>query len=259
MVLPFTFAEFPAFAMVLVRVGAIIGTMPLLGEQTVPRQVKVLTALLLAFLLFPMVRGGFIDRIPENPLAWVPALGLEMLLGGVIGFTVRLITTAFEFAGEVIGFTMGLSLAQAVDPQTQLQVPLIGQFLTVMTFLVFLSINAHHILLGALVDSFSWLPPFTMQVTENFADLMINLVFEVFRTGLQIAAPILIALLLANAGLGIISRAVPQMHVMLVAMPLTITLGIVMLGVSIPFLAGMMITAYNGVDATLADLFVSLR
>jgi len=259
MPLPITFTEFPAFTMVFVRVMAIIGTMPLLGERMVPRQVKVALALLLALILFPSVSGAFADRIPENVLAWIPALSLEVLFGAVIGFTVRLITTAFEFAGEVVGYVLGLTLAQAVDPQTNLQVPIVGQFLTVLSFLIFLAIDAHHVLIGALVASFEWLPPFGIHITHDFAQLLIDLVFQLFRTGLQIAAPMVAAILLANVGLGVISRAVPQMHVMMVAMPLTIATGFLVLGLSLPYIVNLMTSAYGGLGTTFLDLFGSMR
>lgn len=256
--LPIAFSEFPAFLLVFVRVAAIIGTMPLLGERMVPTQVKVALALLLSLLLFPLVAGGFASKIPEATLAWVPAIALEVLVGGVIGFTVRLITASFEFAGEVAGYVLGLSLAQAVDPQTQLQVPILGQFLTVLGFLMFLAINAHHVLIAALVESFSWVPPFGLSVTAGFADLMVDLVFDLFLLGLRIAAPVVAAMLLVNVGLGIVSRAVPQMHVLIVVMPMTIAVGLAVLGISLPFVGTAMAEAYGGLDRTLAALFGSL-
>lgn len=258
MTLPFAFSEFPAFLLVFVRVGAIVGTMPLLGERMVPTQVKVAVALLLSLLLYPLVAPGFAERVPEATLAWVPALVLEALVGGVIGFTVRLITAAFEFAGEVTGYVLGLSLAQAVDPQTHLQVPIVGQFLTVLGFLTFLSINAHHVLIGGLVESFHWLPPFGLTVTAGFADLMVDLVFDLFRLGLQIAAPVVAAMLLVNVGLGIVSRAVPQMHVLLVVMPMSIAIGFLVLGISLPYVGAAMVQAYGGLERTLGLVFGSL-
>jgi flagellar biosynthetic protein FliR len=259
MPLPFTLADFPAFLMVLVRVAAILGTMPLLGERMVPRSVKVALALLLAVMLFPAVGASIVARMPDAPLAWVPALVLEVLVGGVIGFTVRLITAAFEFAGEVAGFVLGLSLAQAVDPQTRLQVPIVGQFLTVLSFLTFLAINAHHVLIGALVASFEWVPPFGLTVTAGFADLLVDMAFQVFRLGLQIAAPVVAAILLVNVGMGIVARAVPQMHVMIVAMPMTIAIGFLVMGLSLPHMAGAMAGAYGGLGDTLEQVMGSLR
>jgi len=172
---------------------------------------------------------------------------------------VRLITAAFEFAGEVAGYVLGLSLAQAVDPQTHLQVPIVGQFLTVLSFLVFLSINAHHVLIGALVSSFEWVPPLSMNVTAGFADLVVDLGFQVFRLGLQIAAPVVAAILLVNVGMGIMSRAVPQMHVMIVVMPLTIAVGFLVIGLSLPYMANTMVQAYGGLGDTLTHLMASLR
>jgi flagellar biosynthetic protein FliR len=259
MTLPIAFAQFPVFLLVFVRVTAIVVSMPLLGENTVPAQVKVAMALLLSLLLYPLVAGGFAARVPEATLAWVPALALEALVGGVIGFTVRLITAAFEFAGEVAGYVLGLSLAQAVDPQTHLQMPIVGQFLTVLGFLTFLAINAHHVLIAAMVQSFTWVPPLGTEVTAGFADLMVDLVFDLFRLGLQIAAPVVAAMLLVNVAMGIVSRAVPQMHVMLVAMPLTIAIGFIVLGVSLPYVGSAMAQAYGGLGPTLANVLGSLR
>jgi flagellar biosynthetic protein FliR len=259
MTLPFAFSQFPVFLLVFVRVAAIAMSMPLLGETTVPAQVKAALALLLSLLLYPLVAGDFAARVPDATLAWVPALVMEVLVGGVIGFTVRLITAAFEFAGEVMGYILGLSLAQAVDPQTRLQVPIVGQFLTVLGFLTFLAINAHHILIAALVQSFSFAPPFGMSITAGFADTLVDLVFDLFRLGLQIAAPVVAAMLLVNVAMGIVARAVPQMHVMLVAMPLTIAIGFVVLGLSLPYIGAAMAQAYGGLDHTLADVLGSMR
>ncbi len=259
MTMPLTFADFPAFTLVFVRVAAIIGTMPLFGDQTVPRQVKAAMTLILALILFPSVSGAFIGRMPENILAWIPALGMEVLFGAAMGFAVRLVTNAFEFAGEIIGYMLGLTIAQAVDPQTNLHTPIIGQFLSVLSFLIFLTINAHHILIGALVTSFSWLPPLGITLTGDFTTLLIDLTFELFRMGVQIATPIVAAILLANVGMGVISRAVPQMHIMLVAMPLTIGIGFLLLGLSLPYIINLMVAAYSGLSDTLPTLMTTMR
>jgi flagellar biosynthetic protein FliR len=256
--LPFAFAQFPVFLLVFARVAAIVVSMPLLGEGTVPAQVKVAMALLLSLLLYPLVSAGFADRVPAAGLAWVPALVMEVLVGGVIGFTVRLITAAFEFAGEVTGWVLGLSLAQAVDPQTHLQVPIVGQFLTVLGFLTFLAINAHHVLIAAMVQSFAWVPPFAPTIGAGFADVLVDLAFNLFRLGLQIAAPVVAAMLLVNVAMGIVSRAVPQMHVMLVAMPLSIAVGFIVLGVSLPYIGAAMVQAYGGLGSTLAGVLGSM-
>ncbi len=259
MPLAIPFGEFPAFMLVLTRVAAIIGTMPLLGDASVPRQVKIAIALLLAAMLYPSVNGYFIGGLPDNLLAWLPAIFMEVVFGGIIGYTVRLIAVAFEFAGEIMGYMLGLTLAQAVDPQTQTPVPLIGQFLTVLNFLILLALDAHHTILQALVTSFSVLPPMAIHLSASFADLMITLVFGLFTTGLKIAAPVVAAILLANVGMGVISRAVPQMHVMMVAMPMTVALGFLALGVSLPYVVALMSDAYIGLEPTLANLIVSMQ
>lgn len=259
MPLPLAYADFPAFLLVFVRVLAVIGTMPLFGDHMVPRQVKLGMALLLALILFPTVSAPFAGQVPANILGWMPALFMEALFGAAIGFTARLITTAFEFAGEVAGYMLGLTLAQAVDPQTNLQVPIIGQFLSVLSFMIFLAINAHHILIGALVTSFDALPPFSIHIGGGFATLIIGLVFELFKLGLQVSAPVVAAILLANVGLGVISRAVPQMHVLVVAMPLTIAMGLLVIGLSLPYVTGLMVDAYGGMGDQLAAVTASMR
>jgi flagellar biosynthetic protein FliR len=256
---PLVFADFPAFTLVFVRVAAVIGTMPLFGEQSVPRPVKASLALVLAMILFPSVSGAFAGNMPANILGWIPALVMEVMFGAVMGYAIRLITTAVEFAGEIVGYMLGLTMAQAVDPQTNLSVPIIGQFLSVLAFLIFLAINAHHTLISALVTSFEWLPPMGLSVGKDFATLLIDLVFELFRMGLQIATPIVAAILLANVGMGVISRAVPQMHVMMVAMPATIAIGFLLIGLSLPFIINLTMLAFAGLDETLYALMATLR
>jgi len=109
------------------------------------------------------------------------------------------------------------------------------------------------------VQSFSFVPPFGAAVTAGFADVLVDQAFDLFRLGLQIAAPVVAAMLLVNVAMGIVSRAVPQMHVMLVAMPLTIAVGFIVLGISLPFIGSAMAQAYGGLDQTLAGVLGSLR
>ena len=224
-----------AFILVLVRVSGIISTAPVFGSSNIPPQIKVVLSLMLALILYPFI--PLITVYPDRPDHYIMLIASELLIGLVLGIIARFLFGAVEFAGTVIGFQMGLGMAMVFDPQSQEQISLVGRFENATATLIFLAMDGHLIVLQALVRSYSVLPPGGASISRPLVENLTELSASVFVIGLQIGAPLIVALFLANAVVGLLARSVPQIQVFVVGFPLTLMLGFLFLFFGMPFFA----------------------
>ena len=227
-----------SFSLVLVRVGALLGTMPLFGEQLVPLRVKAGLSLVIAILLFPAVSSS-VPPVPDNFLFMVFLLGSEAVIGAALGFSARLVFAAARLAGEIIGMQMGFSMANVVDPVSSVNVSLIGQLQYVFAVLIFLMTNAHHVFLSAIADSFQIAPSLFFHASAGWMSFIIALTRDMFILAAKLCIPVIAVIFLSNVGLGIVARTVPQINVFIVGFPMHIATGLIFLGLALP-LSGML-------------------
>ncbi len=223
--------QWQTFLICLVRTSALIGSMPVFSGSQAPVRMRAGLAFILAIVIFPVVKS----HISQESLAPF-SLGLlvvqETMFGIMLGFIARLIMIAIQFGGTVAGYKMGFAAANILDPQSHQQVPLMGRFLQVIALLVFLSIDGHHIFLKALVRSYQILPPGTLDFSGQAIPYLMELTGDMFSLGLQLTAPLLIMLILSHFVLGIMSRLIPQLNVLMLSFPINIGLGFIVLGLS---------------------------
>jgi flagellar biosynthetic protein FliR len=209
------------------RIGGFVLTAPAASEAAVPRLVKIVLTLALAFLMAPLV------QVPAE-LSIFSAAGmlsavLELLIGVSIGMVVYLAFEALVFAGQSISLTMGLGFATLVDPQRGAQTPVLGQMFMIFGILTYLAINGHLLLLGALAESFHTLPIGAAHVDKNFLLSVVLWGARVFDTGLLIALPAVIALVIVNLALGVVTRAAPQLNLFGIGFTITLLSGFLVL------------------------------
>jgi len=209
------------------RISGFVLTAPATSEATVPGQVKIVLTLALTFLLAPLVEVPADLSIFSAPGAVVAVL--ELLIGISIGMVVQLTFEALMFAGQSISLTMGLGFATLVDPQRGAQVPVLGQMFMILGTLTYLSINGHLMLLAALAESFHTLPIGTAHVNEGFLMAVVLWGARVFDTGLLIALPAVIALVIVNLALGVVTRAAPQLNLFGIGFTITLMCGFLVL------------------------------
>jgi flagellar biosynthetic protein FliR len=190
---------------------------------------------MLALILYPFI--PLITVYPDRPDHYIMLIASEMLIGLVLGIIARFLFAAVEFAGTVIGFQMGLGMAMVFDPQSQEQISIVGKFENITATLIFLAMDGHLIVLQALVRSYSVLPPGGASISRPLVENLTELSASVFVIGLQIGAPLIVALFLANAIVGLLARSVPQIQVFVVGFPLTLMLGFLFLFFGMPFFA----------------------
>lgn len=196
-----------------------------------------------------IVLAAFIAVCAQPSLPEMPVIGLgdpgalgvlvqQVLIGFSIGFTVRLVFTAVEMAGEVVGFQMGLNFAAFFDPASNAQVGVVSRFYGQIATLLFIVLNGYLMVLFAVVQSFRKFP-----VDQNFLGALAQLKIhtmgaEIFSSALWMALPMVGILLFVNIAMGVISRVAPQINIFAVGFPITLVAGLVAMAVTMPMLDG---------------------
>jgi len=255
MSLPFLSSEhFDAFVLVLLRVSAMIVTIPVISEGTIPFRFKAALSIVITIIIFPLV----VDQIPPTKNYHVVQLMFlmigETLIGIIIGFVSRLIFAAIQTAGNVIGLEMGFSIANVIDPMSSEQISIITELQYLIAMLVFLTVNAHHLFFQAIIQSYVVLKPLSFHFSGPLMQLIFEASKEMFIIALKLAAPIIAVMIFTNVALGIVARTVPQMNIFIVGFPLQISLGLVFLGLTAPLFVRMSIGIFSGLESKIISL-----
>lgn len=226
-------SQWPLFLILMLRTTGLILVAPVFNSRNIPGVLKIALTILMTlvvFLAFP--RNNLESFFGEWPVFIVYIS--EFMIGVLMGFLAQLLFHAIQLAGQSIDMQMGFGIVNVMDPQTGLQIPLIGNFKHLLAILIFLSINGHHWLLRSLLLSYELVPINTMRISSLVAENLILVTAKVFVIAFQIAAPMVGVLFITDFVMGIISRTVPQMNVFLVGMPAKILIGFLVLLLIIP-------------------------
>jgi len=216
------------------RTLALFSSLPVLGTRTVPMRVRIALSALVA--LAAQVSLPTMPVVPlDSPQAFV-LVAQQVVIGLTLGFSVRVVFAAIEFAGEFVGLQMGLNFAGFFDPVSASAGTATGRFYGTMVAWLFVVINGHLLVLAALLQSFVAFPV----GPEPFAFLRQTLPHvwgaEIFRVGLWIALPMIAMLLFVNLVLGVISRVASQINIFAIGFPVTLGVGLIGTLVSLPLL-----------------------
>ncbi len=219
-----------AFLLTFARVGTLVMLMPGVGEQLVSPRLRLAFALLLSLLLFPTVRPLLPTQ--NGAIAGHGLIALligEVLVGLMLGLTVRMVQAALQTAGMIISQQIGLSYAMTVDPMQGGQQTAIGTFLALLGVTLIMASDLHHIALEAIGRSYVLLPPGGVPGMGEAATLALRAIGRGFGLGVQISAPFIAFGILFNVGLGVLARLMPQMQVFFVALPASVLIGMLVL------------------------------
>ena len=233
--------RYELFLLILVRTSGIFFISPFFSSQNVPNTIKAGFSLILSIIL-TMVMDINID-ILDTPLPII--IFKELMVGLMIGFISYIFFTTFYVMGQIIDMKIGFGLVNVIDPQHRVQVPLLGNFYYILAFLLFLSINGHHIIIDALVDSYEFIPIGNFRFTQDIVNLLLDIVSYTFSIGFRIGAPVVAIIFLLDILLGILARTIPQMNVFVVGMPFKILIGLIIVGLTIPIFYSLTNNVFN--------------
>ncbi|MFT3664500.1 flagellar biosynthetic protein FliR [Piscinibacter sp.] len=216
------------------RVLALLGTMPVIGQRGVPMRVRVALAFLIA--LAAQASMPPVAAIPLDSALTLLVVLQQIVIGVSLGFAVRIVFAAVEFAGELVGLQMGLNFAGFFDPATGSQATSVSRFFGVTVSWVFIVAGGHLLVIAGVIQSLHSFPvgpePFAFLKTAQPH----RWGAEVFATGLWIALPIVAMLLFVNLLLGIVTRVAHQLNVFAVGFPITLSVGLVGMLLTLPMM-----------------------
>ena len=227
---------FIVFTYVLARVSGLIMTAPLFGSGSVPTQARALLAFAMALVVTPVQMTASL-ALPTNLPLYALSLGGELLVGILLGNGVIILLSGVQVAGGIMSQMSGMSLADVFDPGLDNDVPVMATLLNLVTMSVFVMIGGHRLLVGALLDTYTFLPLGHAGLPSSLVSLTATLFAESFSLAVRGAAPAIVALLLATIVLGLISRTLPQLNILAIGFGLNALVSFVVLALSIGTIA----------------------
>lgn len=225
--------HFIIFLFVFVRIISVFTSAPLFSNENFPILAKIGLSLVTAYLIFTFIDKG---NIQLEISLWFIAINVlkEIVTGLIIGFSINIVFYAVSFAGSLMGFDIGLAMANVFNPSEGTQNNVIGEYIYILAVLIFLLINGHHYIIRGITYSFTIIPLGHYSINAEVYDYIVKLGAAVFILAVKMASPIMVTFFLVHIGAGILARIIPQMQVFFVLYPLKIGLGIFLLILTTP-------------------------
>jgi flagellar biosynthetic protein FliR len=211
------------------RVGAVISFAPFLGSPSIPIRFKGLLTLLITALLYPV---SHLSYVLATPVEWTRIALSEITLGLAIGLSMQFVLEAAQLAGQIIGFQFSFSLVNVIDPQTNVDTPVLSIFHQLMALLFLLVFNVHHWILRGVAKSFEYVPVGTISINSEAMHMLFRAASGMWLAGVQMALPLLLVTLLIDVTVGFLSKASPQLPVLVLSVPLKSAAGYLVLGIA---------------------------
>ncbi len=214
-----------------VRIGGMLMIAPIFSGRMIPVRIRMVVAIVLTITVAPLAPPmPIVDPLgPEGILITF----YQLVIGLMMGFALRIVFTALEMGGQVIGQLMGLGFAQMVDPQNGISVPVVGQIYNILGTLIFVTLNGHLILIEVLANSFQSMPVTLQGIPISHFWDMLMWGSWMFFGAIMIAIPAIAALFMVNVAFAVLARTAPQLNIFAVGFPITLILGFVIIILSL--------------------------
>jgi flagellar biosynthetic protein FliR len=246
------FADFNLFALIAVRILAMMEVAPLLSGEGVPQVAKIGLAGFTAAIIFPSVKAAGYP-VPDDGFAYAFLVIGEAMIGLIIGFFLSIVYSAFTTAGQFFSLQMGFSASETFDPLSEVELPIMGQFLNLIAMFVFVSTSGFQklFLIGA-EGSFKAMKAVDLVTRRNdLIQYMLRATGALFQQSLILSMPVLGTLFIVTVAMGLMSKAAPQMNFMSEGFAITLTVTYVILLTALPF---MMEAFSHLIEASFDDL-----
>jgi len=233
------------FVLLLIRVTGLIVAAPFFSQSGVPMQVQVGVALTLSLVLFPLFAPSA-PLVVSDLWAFTWLATKEVAVGLLLGFLATMFFAAIQLAGSYVTNQIGIGVAHTLDPISNQQSPVMGQVYFILAFMLFLSLGMHHKLISTLAHSLELIPLGTGAIPSNLViGRMLSMAGDMFELSLVLVLPAFGLLLLQEIGLAFVSKIMPQMNVFMVALPLKLLVGLILVLITLPYTQSMMGRAFG--------------
>lgn len=224
---------FPTFILIFCRITGLFIMSPIFSKQNVPIYWKIMFSVLLSYIVFSFKLSSTVINI-DSTLRFVIYVCKEVLLGIIFGYITTVMFSAILLAGQLIDTQIGFGMVNILDPQNNIQVPLLGNFNNIIALLLFLIIDGHHTLIQLLVASFDMVPIGQVTVEQDIYIALVTLFKNAFELAFKMALPIMGAALITDSVLGLMSKSIPQMNIFAIGIPAKIFVGLITLFFFVP-------------------------
>jgi flagellar biosynthetic protein FliR len=224
------------FLLVLGRIGPLFALAPLFSSKALPGRAKGICAVALTVGIAPIALAG--HKVPLDVGQFVELMLKEILVGLAYAFALAALFAAVATAGSFLDTLIGFSYGALLDPVTGNQSAVLTQAYTFVGVLVLIAIGGDQLIIKGLAHTYDLVPLLAMPSLPALAGGAQAAFAQVFRSSLELAAPVVLAIVITDAAFGVVSRVVPQLNVFAVGFPAKVTVGLVMIGVSLPFAVG---------------------
>lgn len=221
--------RFYLFLWPMLRISALLLTAPPFSTASFTLRLRVLLALVLTWLVYPLHDWPRIDPTTAQGLLEVFN---QLFIGATMGLILQVVVAALVVAGQTLSATMGLSMANMIDPNVG-NVPVLSQFLLLMSTLIFVGVGGHAIVLGLVLQSFESLPVGVSILNQDVYGLVVRWSSMMFLGAVLLALPVMVTLLFINIGLGVVTRAAPSLNIFAVGFPALILAGLLVMIMSL--------------------------
>ena len=212
------------------RVAGAFTYMPFFGSSAIPVRVKAVLVLLCTALLYAHAP---VMATAASPSALTQLVLSELMLGLLMGLCLQFVLEAVELAGQIAGFQISFSLVNVLDPQTNVETPVLANFQQLVALLLFLQMNVHHWILRAIQRSFERVPPGSVSFSLEHLRGLFRAAEGMWVAGLQLAAPLLLATVVLDVTVGFVSKAAPQVPVLFLSIPMKTLVGLAVLALAL--------------------------
>jgi flagellar biosynthesis protein FliR len=227
--------EVLGFLLVVCRVGGLFVLAPGFSATMIPNRIKLMLAMALALAMMPIAVHG--QTVPLDAGDYVMLMLKELGVGLIFAFPMALVGAAVQAGASLLDTLIGFSFSSVLDPVNNQQVAILGQFYSLFAVLVLLMSGGDHIMIEGIGASYRALPITAYPHIGALTSGALTAFAQVWAIGLEIAAPVLVALVITDAAIGLVSRAVPQMNVFVVGMPAKILVGMTVIAATLPFVS----------------------
>lgn len=250
-------AKLQTFLLISFRAAGLFILAPVIGHKSIPPLIRAGLAIILALVLVPVVSQ---TQLPEINSVWL--LGMlaakEMLIGVIIGLFFAMLFIAIRMGGNIVGYQIGLIIANIMDPETNSSTSVVGEFWYIIAVLIFLAIDGHHAIISAFADSYKIVPIGIFEFSGPASEQLIRFTAYAFTIAIKMAAPVIMTLFLSEVALGVLARTVPQMNIFIVGIPIKVGIGFLILGAALPVFRYMIEKTVHFLDGEVAKILYGI-
>lgn len=241
--------------LVVFRITGLMIFAPVLGARAVPVRIKIGLAVLIGLAIYPLLSETVLEPSTLRLDLWAlaPLMGMELMIGLVIGYVASLPLMALQTGGLIMGQQMGLGFARFFNPAIGDDADVVGQVLFFLALAAFLMIGGHEAMLIALLHSFEHVPLGAFVPDATLLDLILGFLLSAFELAIRVATPLLAIVFVESVAMGFLAKTVPQLNILSLGFPIRIMSGLAIIAIGLSVIDGLLMDELNFVaDETLA-------